>query len=219
MLFQRKSGQLCGALSDFDLAITKPCSGTSPASPAKILTDAPFIALDLLNEPSAVPRYRHDLESFLYAITWCASRYEGGKEIARAPLDDWGYPAGDAKFAKAKFMFGVFDCKYDRLLPRKARMLVWPLCYFQMTFRDGMLKRKPYEHREQIDEETFGGVVTLSRIAEVINEGIEMIMRDSKLEMTDALINEMREDAKKFGDSRELDKKCLLNLMGMGIRL
>jgi Fungal protein kinase len=86
MMYRKKSGKIFGVLNDYDLAIFK--SNDAPSSKTRTGTK-PFMAIDLLGNPTDVHRYRHDLESMFYVIVYVISRYHNGEEIDDPPLQGW----------------------------------------------------------------------------------------------------------------------------------
>ena len=104
-MYRKKDGKVFGVLNDYDLAIfksnnalsSKTCTGTKP-----------FMAIDLLGNPTDVHRYRHDLESLFYVIVYVTSRYHEGQEIDDPPLQDWEELGEVAlKATKALFITGA----------------------------------------------------------------------------------------------------------------
>jgi serine/threonine protein kinase len=86
MMFRKKDGKIFGVLNDFDLALFR--TNTTQSSKDRTGTK-PFMAIDLLGNPTDVHRYRHDLESLFYVIVYVTSRYHNGQEIDNPPLQDW----------------------------------------------------------------------------------------------------------------------------------
>jgi hypothetical protein len=78
MRYRMKAGKVFGVLNDYDLAIFK--SNNARSSKTRTGTK-PFMAIDLLGNPTDVHRYRHDLESLFYAIFYVTSRYHNGSEL------------------------------------------------------------------------------------------------------------------------------------------
>jgi Fungal protein kinase len=104
-MFRRKDGKIFGVLNDYDLALL----GTNDTPTSKNRTGTkPFMAIDLLGNPTDVHRYRHDLESMFYVIVYVTSRYHEGQEINDPPLQDWEELGEVAlKAEKALFITGA----------------------------------------------------------------------------------------------------------------
>jgi Fungal protein kinase len=81
----------CGVLNDYDLAHLH---GRQRSSDTECTGTVPFMALDLLRlskdaKDSKIARlYRHDCESFVWALLWICCRYDGGKVIRNAPFSE-----------------------------------------------------------------------------------------------------------------------------------
>jgi hypothetical protein len=92
LMFRKKNGAAYGVLNDFDLSVYR--DHKSLATSKQRTGTTPFMAMDLLEDvpPSAFPsphRYRHDLESFFYVVTWIVCGYHEGKEVQTHPFRTW----------------------------------------------------------------------------------------------------------------------------------
>jgi hypothetical protein len=82
------TGSIEGVLIDFDLASHCDFYGNAiETSPKERTRTTPFLATDLLTEMPPVHCYRHDLESFLYALVWICTRYHEGRLVNTRELD------------------------------------------------------------------------------------------------------------------------------------
>jgi serine/threonine protein kinase len=105
MMYRKKDGKVFGVLNDYDLVIFK--SNNAPSSKTRTGTK-PFMAIDLLGNPTDVHRYRHDLESMFYVIVYVTSRYHEGQELDDPPLQCWEELGEVAlKAEKALFITGA----------------------------------------------------------------------------------------------------------------
>ena len=105
MMYHKKDGKVFGVLNDHDLAIFK--SSNAPSSKTRTGTK-PFMAIDLLGNPTDVHRYRHDLESMFYVIVYVTLQYHKGQELDDPSLQCWE-ELGEVmlKAEKALFITGV----------------------------------------------------------------------------------------------------------------
>ncbi|KAG2125388.1 hypothetical protein DEU56DRAFT_573329 [Suillus clintonianus] len=92
MWYRDKLGKLMGVLNDYDLSLLASVPG--PHGNERTGT-VPFMALDLFTEEAQRGEvkhlYRHDLESFMWILTWIFLRYRNGDLLppASRPLDIW----------------------------------------------------------------------------------------------------------------------------------
>ncbi|KAG2028979.1 hypothetical protein BDR03DRAFT_816759, partial [Suillus americanus] len=93
----RFDGRFMSVLNDFDLSsIIQLMSSLKHDRPRGFerTGTVPFMSLDLLT-PEAIAGevehvYRHDVESFIWVLTWICLRYEGGNLLRKdRPLDEW----------------------------------------------------------------------------------------------------------------------------------
>lgn len=84
--------EMRGILNDFHLTNS---NGTMRRSGWYSSDNMPFMALDFLTETAQNDQlerlYRHDCESFGWALLWIICRYNDGVEIQDPPFDEWGY--------------------------------------------------------------------------------------------------------------------------------
>jgi len=73
--------------------------------------------------------YQHDVESFIWVLTWVSLRYEDGKlQRNGRPLDDW--LTVDAKGCykeKTAFHFQVKDDNDNDIIPSKSHQSAWQI--------------------------------------------------------------------------------------------
>ncbi|KAG8950603.1 hypothetical protein FRC03_012793 [Tulasnella sp. 419] len=82
-----------GVLNDYDLSTLRhPGCDDGPTGTDRTGTLL-FMALELLDSTALAGniehQYRHDFEAFIWVLTWIAHRYQGGKEIPKAPFTSW----------------------------------------------------------------------------------------------------------------------------------
>ncbi|KAG8741761.1 hypothetical protein FRC10_002428 [Ceratobasidium sp. 414] len=91
-LMVKREKQSEGVLIDLDLAHEEKPAGANEQGPTSLHRTGtlPFMALDLLQGQENHPHYhRHDLESFVYVLTWIAGRYENGEELDTNLFHEW----------------------------------------------------------------------------------------------------------------------------------
>ncbi|KAI6110427.1 hypothetical protein EDD16DRAFT_1435188, partial [Pisolithus croceorrhizus] len=97
-----------GVFNDFDLVSTE--DGTTRTEHTGSL---PFMALDLLYPPGLEGQrkytYQHDVESFIWVLTWITHCYDNGTLHATDhPLDEWLKADGSqCKNEKLSFVEGM----------------------------------------------------------------------------------------------------------------
>jgi len=140
---------------------------------------AAFRALDLLREdPTQQVLYRHDLESFLYALVWLVTHYEDGHPVVPPYMDVSGWCLGEGRHqsdvydAKKAFLADPtsqgLSCEHELArtwLPRLCQMF-----HTGYTARD-VIREHPAPANSvtaSFDIETLGGHVTYEKFMEVL---------------------------------------------------
>jgi hypothetical protein len=154
---------------------------------------ATFKALDLLREgPPPQPLYRHDLESFFYALVWLVTQHEDGQPVVPPHIPGWCVGAGphwSATYdAKKAFLAGTgsqsLHCKHELArtwLPRLRQMFhsgyaAWdmirepPAPIADVTRDSGAVAQNASapSHAAAFDVETLGGHVTYEKFIEIL---------------------------------------------------
>ena len=141
-MYRKKDGKVFGVLNDYDLAIFK--SNNVPSSKTRTGT-RPFMAIDLLGNPTDVHRYRHDLESLFYALVYITARYHNGKEIDDPPLQHWDDLGEEAlKSVKNRFLNEALP----KRTPEFSKLIIW-IAGLRAALRAGINART--EHEEQAE--------------------------------------------------------------------
>ena len=154
-MYRKKDGKVFGVLNDYDLAIFK--SNNVPSSKTRTGTK-PFMAIDLLGNPTDVHRYRHDLESMFYVIVYVTSRYHEGQELDDPPLQCWEALGEVALKAEKKAFLG--DALPKRT-PEFTKFIIW-ITGLRGALRAGINART--EHEEQVEVATLTTEYTQSTL-------------------------------------------------------
>ncbi|KAG0699975.1 hypothetical protein DFH29DRAFT_1001530 [Suillus ampliporus] len=85
MVSRTTYGRVISVLNDLSLTQQDRPSGFGRAGMV------PFIAMGLLTQKAKIEHlYQHDVESFIWSLTWVCLRYEDGKLLSKVgPLDKW----------------------------------------------------------------------------------------------------------------------------------
>ena len=178
MMCRKKDGKVFGVLNDYDLAIFK--SNHAPSSKTRTGTK-PFMAIDLLGNPTDIHRYRHDLESMFYAIVYVTSRYHEGQELDDPPLQCWEELGEVAlKAEKALFITGALPPS-SRLFEnfivwtRKMRAALSQGRTAYADYTDGLreVAQSTAVNLSEFDVETLGGHVSFKAFGKILQLQIE----------------------------------------------
>ncbi|KAF9233258.1 hypothetical protein BU15DRAFT_9804, partial [Melanogaster broomeanus] len=92
----RVNGKVIGILYNYDRASSLVQSNQPLGN--KQTSGIPFMAIDLLHYNDqggqVQHRYRHDMESFIWAFVWMSLQYKDGKLRSTGPLDAWAEANG-----------------------------------------------------------------------------------------------------------------------------
>ena len=177
MMYRKKDGKVFGVLNDYDLAIFK--SNNVPSSKTRTGTK-PFMAIDLLGNPTDVHRYRHDLESMFYVIVYVTSRYHEGQELDDPPLQCWEALGEVALKAEKKAFLGD---ALPPVTPSYKGFLVWTrkmrgaLLQGRSAYADHMDKLQEVENKmgnfPAFDSETLGGHMSFQTFSDILSSPLE----------------------------------------------
>jgi len=127
MYYRDSSGKVVGVLNDYDLS-----SMNIVPSGRERIGAVPFMALKLLTtqaiEGKVEHLYQHDVESFIWVLTWVSLRYEDGKLRRNGrPFDDWlRVDAKGCHENKSSFLFQVKDDD-DDIISSKSHQPAWQI--------------------------------------------------------------------------------------------
>ncbi|TFY73850.1 hypothetical protein EWM64_g10162 [Hericium alpestre] len=193
LLFTRDGDNALALVNDWDLGkVYKP--DERPSAHHRTGT-AHFMALDLLKEDLPRHMYRHDLESFIYILIWCAMHFylRGNKQSLHPLLKPWTE--------------GTWEDIYDRKVKRFSRLVnidplisavqpafeplvqkwILPLCNLLMEVQSQILEREnnhirfkwnmmsetesmPHQAEQDAWNETQGGLMTFENFMKAIGE-------------------------------------------------
>ena len=124
MYYRNSKGDVVGVLNDYDLSSMKDV----PAGQERTGT-VPFMALDLLEDEAIEGKvehlYQHDVESFVWVLTWVCLRYEDGKLRTNGRLlNEW--LTVDAKGCRKEKSGFLGSSMRHKLQPSSSN---WPVAY------------------------------------------------------------------------------------------
>jgi len=128
MYYRDSSGKVVGVLNDYDLS----SMNIVPSGRERTGT-VPFMALKLLTNKAIEGKvehlYQHDVESFIWVLTWVSLRYEDGKlRTNERPFDDWlRVDAKGCHEKKSSFLFQVKDNDDDDIISSKSHRTAWQI--------------------------------------------------------------------------------------------
>jgi hypothetical protein len=114
-------------LNDYDLSLLK----NTPSGRERTGT-VPFVALSLLTWKAIegkVHLYRHDVESFIWVLSWVSLQYENGKLRSNSrPFDGWlTVDAIGCRKEKTSFLFQVQPEDKDFVEPSESHHANWQI--------------------------------------------------------------------------------------------
>ncbi|KIJ62095.1 hypothetical protein HYDPIDRAFT_30647 [Hydnomerulius pinastri MD-312] len=93
LMYYEQDGKIIGVLNDFDLAPLPSEDGTRCPRGNKRPGTLPFMAIDLLIPEGQAGQtahlYRHDLESFIWVLTWISLQFSNGVRLKNGVLNKW----------------------------------------------------------------------------------------------------------------------------------
>ncbi|OJA11262.1 hypothetical protein AZE42_05676 [Rhizopogon vesiculosus] len=154
MFYRNEKGIAIGVLNDYDLSSLK--SALGPQGNERTGT-VPFMALELLTKQGQRGEikhlYRHDLESFIWALAWVCLRYKDGRLLTSdCPLDNWA--TEDAQTVREKKLAFLSD--FLQFKPPGIDSLMWSLiahCLQALKDEDHRREKLQFEQSLTLREE------------------------------------------------------------------
>ncbi|KAG2149147.1 uncharacterized protein EDB93DRAFT_1337111 [Suillus bovinus] len=185
LMWYRKKRKLIGVLNDYDLSSLVDDPG--PRGNERTGT-VPFMALDLLHAKAQRGEvkhlYRHNLESFLWVLTWIFLRYRQGALLPKQSrlLDEWAtlgaITCGEKKLV---FLENVFDHKppYLQISGSDIDRSLWLLlidCFEALDVDASNRRRHTYHVRRIQEQQLMEGSGEQLNAEETIEEDMDNVL-------------------------------------------
>jgi hypothetical protein len=148
-----------GILNDWDLAaVVNIGQYEVTQSDFRRTGTLPFMAVDLLSQEGfngeIARRYRHDLESFSWCLSWIAGCVKDKKEKAVYPFTKWLRPSFlDVQVAKLAFSFTIYETPFKPSFDHYTTLLRVVVRHWFEVQRDilaGMVEANDFAHIDHV---------------------------------------------------------------------